>query len=539
MIPTPNLVVSVSRNVAGFCLSHILSCSRTARPVHGRSNIVAMSSDTTVFFQEEVENFMQFTGAEQAKSNSVFIAVMGMTGSGKSSFISAVTGRDDVKIGHELSSCTSSVSIFHHEIGEYNVYFIDTPGFDDTNRSDLEILKAISNFLSVAYANRNYLNGLIYLHQISDTRMGKTKKLNIEMFKALCGEDAFFNVAILTSMWSTDESSAEFAKQVAREEQLKEEYLADILDADGLLRRLKSEDSSTIDVASAKKIFQELFDSWKDDKITLSIQHELINDLVPLSETAAGKVLSFHMNEVYQHYEAEISKLSETIKESRVSTRGLTLYQDESTAVILEHQQCLDQLRADQEAMKMSLLEVHAEEKERLTTQLSAMESRWREELASREREQALREQVLEEMRVSALARDATIAEQQQQQWQAEHRRREQEAAQRQQLRVFATEQERRREWETRYHAQLVQQGRWREEGYRAELKQTRKELEDMRADFEKRMETAGKAKRAWVGPVLEGALTGGLGLAGAMITAGELGPFWHLFTRYTFGCTC
>lgn len=353
--------------------------------------------------------------------------------------------------------------------------------------------------------------------------MGRTKKLNIEMFKSLCGEDAFSNIAILTSMWSTDELSAEFVKQVAREEQLKEEYLTDILSEDGLLRRLKSEDSSTIDVASAKEIFQELFDSWKDDKITLRIQHELVNDLVPLSETTAGKALSFHMDEVYQHYEVELSKLSEAIKEARASTRGSTFHhQDEATATILEQQttvqRYLDQLRADQDAMKMSLLEVYAEEKERLTAQMSAMESRWKQELASREREQALREQVLAEMRASALTRDA--GQQQRQE------RQEREAAQRQQLAVFSAEQDRRRKWEARYHAQLVQQGRWREEGYRAELEKMRKEMKDMKADFTKRMETADKAKRAWVGPLLEGTLSGGLGLAGAMITAGELDSF-------------
>ncbi|KAI2613261.1 hypothetical protein GGR54DRAFT_330483 [Hypoxylon sp. NC1633] len=513
----------------------------TATPRRDRTDNVAMSSDTTIFLQEEVDNFIQFTGAEQAKPNSVFIAVMGkpaapsvlqssdrfggMTGSGKSSFIGAVTGRDDVKIGHELSSCTSSVSIFHHEMGEYNVYFIDTPGFDDTNRSDLEILKSVSNFLSVAYANRNYLNGLIYLHQISDTRMGRTKGLNIEMFKALCGEDAFSNVAILTSMWSTDESSIEFVKQISREAQLKEEYLVDIIGEDGLLKRLKSEDSFTIDVSSAKEIFEGLFDSWKNDKITLRIQHELVNDLVLLHETAAGKALSLHMNDVYQHCEADISKLSENIKEARASIRGPGFHQDEATTAMLEQQNTfqrhLDQLRADQEAMKMSLLEFHAEEKERVTAQLLVMESRWRQELDSREREQALREQLLSEMRASALARDATIAEQRQQQQQAAHWRQEQEAVQRQQLTVFATEQKRSKEWEARYHAELVQQGRWREERYKAELERTRKEMEHMRTDFRTRMETAGKAKRAWVEPLLEGTVSGGLALVGTLISAG------------------
>jgi putative ribosome biogenesis GTPase RsgA len=39
-----------------------------------------------------------------ASSSDVVIAVMGMTGVGKSSFIKAVSGRKDIVIGHKLSS---------------------------------------------------------------------------------------------------------------------------------------------------------------------------------------------------------------------------------------------------------------------------------------------------------------------------------------------------------------------------------------------------------------------------------------------------
>jgi Fe-S cluster assembly ATPase SufC len=38
--------------------------------------------------------------------NEMIIAVMGVTGSGKSSFIRALTGKDDVKVGHGLESGT-------------------------------------------------------------------------------------------------------------------------------------------------------------------------------------------------------------------------------------------------------------------------------------------------------------------------------------------------------------------------------------------------------------------------------------------------
>ncbi|TPX06854.1 uncharacterized protein E0L32_002350 [Thyridium curvatum] len=438
-----------------------------------------MSSEATNVFREEVNNFMrflQFKGSEKVRPNPVFIAVMG---------------------GHTV------------------------PGYlRDTNRSDLEILKTISNFFSVAYANRNYLNGLIYLHQISDPRLGRTRRFNIEMLKALSGEDAFRNIAIVTSMWTPDESSTEWVQQVAREEQLKEEHLAEILDGKGLLKRLKSRDSSTIDVASAKRIFKEAFEYWKNDEIALSIQHELVNELLPLNQTVAGKMLSRHLDETYQYHEVKRSGLSATLEETQVGNEGSSPEQEQDTDTILK------QIRADQSAMQISLFEIHSDEKEHFMADIEARESRWRQELASREREQALREQVLSEMRAEALNRDVTIAELRRQQLEAVSQRREESNAQRQQLTIFAREQDRRIQWETRYHAQLMQQGQWREDAYKAELERTRKELEQLRADIEKRLETVNKAKRAWVGPLLQGLASGGLALTGSIISAGAFDSY-------------
>lgn len=86
----------------------------------------------------------------------------------------------------------------------------------------------MSHYLSVTYANRVSINGIIYLHRISDTRIGGSTKRNIEMMKALCGEDAFSNVTIVTTMWSHDVGSDEHVKQINREQQLKDIYLTDM-----------------------------------------------------------------------------------------------------------------------------------------------------------------------------------------------------------------------------------------------------------------------------------------------------------------------
>ena len=65
-------------------------------------------------------------------------------------FINIATGVD-AGIGHGLESCTSEIGIIKMSLPGSNVVFVDTPGFDDTKRSDSDILKMISDWLEITY----------------------------------------------------------------------------------------------------------------------------------------------------------------------------------------------------------------------------------------------------------------------------------------------------------------------------------------------------------------------------------------------------
>jgi ABC-type lipoprotein export system ATPase subunit len=73
--------------------------------VRGEADIVAQR------LEEEAERFFTFTGIQRPHPDDVFIVVMGMTGSGKSTFISRCTGHD-VVVGHGLHSCVYRDSRF-------------------------------------------------------------------------------------------------------------------------------------------------------------------------------------------------------------------------------------------------------------------------------------------------------------------------------------------------------------------------------------------------------------------------------------------
>ena len=107
---------------------------------------------------------LQFHGSSELReesqtteSHEVAIAVMGVTGVGKSYFIREVSGLDVTTSGG-LESCTSVVQEyrFPFEFANINttVTLVDTPGFNDTFRSDADILKEIAQWMASTYRSK-------------------------------------------------------------------------------------------------------------------------------------------------------------------------------------------------------------------------------------------------------------------------------------------------------------------------------------------------------------------------------------------------
>ena len=54
-------------------------------------------------------------------------------------------------VGNGLKSQTSQVQPYKIKIGEHKVILVDTPGFDDTNMSDTQVLGMIADWLQKTY----------------------------------------------------------------------------------------------------------------------------------------------------------------------------------------------------------------------------------------------------------------------------------------------------------------------------------------------------------------------------------------------------
>ncbi|KAI5995161.1 P-loop containing nucleoside triphosphate hydrolase protein [Pisolithus albus] len=138
---------------------------------------------------------------------------MGPTGAGKSTFIDRAVGRPDINAGHDLTSCTKEVRAtrYPHTDGARNVVLVDTPGFNDTFMTDVQVLRRITDWLNSTYERNVNLTGVLYLHRISDNRVGGASLRNYKMFKELCVKDSFKNVILVTTMWDivTEEVGSE------------------------------------------------------------------------------------------------------------------------------------------------------------------------------------------------------------------------------------------------------------------------------------------------------------------------------------------
>ena len=307
----------------------------------------------------------------------VLIAIMGKTGTGKTSFVNAITEKG-LTVGHGLDSCEYSLSTafpFIHlsnsssngtagtqEIQTANttingreVWFIDTPGFDDTNRSDVDILATIANWVQQANHERKHLSGIIYFHRITDTRMEGSSMKNLRMFRELCGEKNFSNVILCTTMW--DKVEEEEGRRREQELRSKETFWASLVSRGAQVVQHRGPDLA----ASARKIAESLI---QKDTIVLQLQEEL-EQKGSLSDTSAGRLLNSEIEGIKKQHQEEMAALR-----AEMQTNG----GKEEMEFLMES------LKKEIEGMRKAtedLEKLRAEDKKFYDQRLSEMQHRW------------------------------------------------------------------------------------------------------------------------------------------------------------------
>jgi hypothetical protein len=186
------------------------------------------------------------------------------------------------------------------------IWLVDTPGFDDTYKTDAQILADVAVYLSDLYSNQILLTGIIYLHRIQDPRTGQAAMRNIRTFKKLCGDDGLSRTVLVTTFWRyvTPEEGRR------REEELlsRGTLWKFITDRGGKAFQYRETEDS------AKQVIDYILES-KLGKAALTIQVDIVDRGKKLGETEAGEEVKVQMAVLQQSYEKEIERLETELEE--------------------------------------------------------------------------------------------------------------------------------------------------------------------------------------------------------------------------------
>jgi len=182
----------------------------------------------------------------------IVIALIGLTGSGKSHFIETLTNKPALanagltQISQDL--CAYKVS----QSGRPDTILIDTPGFDADKGPDAEILGRIIRWLAETPCTTK-LTGIAYLVRISDNRFSEKPIMNLSIYNQLCGDNAPYVIVFVTTMWDLTNPPA---RAETREKELKDKLLKSMISLGSSLERFHNTPQSAqqiLEKVNAKK----------------------------------------------------------------------------------------------------------------------------------------------------------------------------------------------------------------------------------------------------------------------------------------------
>ncbi|RSL67666.1 hypothetical protein CEP53_002878 [Fusarium sp. AF-6] len=214
---------------------------------------------------------------------------------------------------------TSSIDVFQFTQNERQVYLVDTPGFNDTNRPDIDTLRILATYLSASYVNGVRIHGIVLLHPISDNRMAGSALRNIRMIKAVCGFSSYENLAIATTMWPEETSNVEAKSLEDRENDMmtNDRYFGDLVAKGATVFRHGQTDcrNPSKRLASAQDVTNHLVARLeRRAPEVLRLQREMVDEKKSLGETAAGKAVAEDLEKARTACKKELIELEASIK---------------------------------------------------------------------------------------------------------------------------------------------------------------------------------------------------------------------------------
>jgi hypothetical protein len=226
------------------------------------------------------------------------------------------------------------------------VLLIDTPGFDDTVRSDADIIVEISKCLLAQKKLGVRLMGAIYLYDITRLRMTGSLQRQLVIMKLIVGKESYKHVLLVTTKWGDKNRRSEFEN---RQAELEDEYWEDIIEEGASVCKF---DGST---ESARGIVSQL-NAGTD--VTLALQRQMTaRNHVHLKDTDVGRYALKSREDNRKYYQRLKRKPSKTSKEELDELEtSLRLGQKDPAKLEVELDEKIEQMiqKAVEEEMRKS-----------------------------------------------------------------------------------------------------------------------------------------------------------------------------------------
>lgn len=181
-------------------------------------------------------DFEKFKNINIDETNEKVVVLLGLTGAGKSSFINGIVGRNECEIGDETKSCTKKLQMVNFLKDGINYYFIDTPGFDDANLKEEEIIKILNEL-------KNYprICSILICLKYNDTKLSNSV-MNVlkHIMKIFPDKDFWEHTSIIRTWCQMDDEELKYHK-----EKYKGKLLEGIKDSPNLIKFMKENGINT------------------------------------------------------------------------------------------------------------------------------------------------------------------------------------------------------------------------------------------------------------------------------------------------------
>ncbi|KAF5359457.1 hypothetical protein D9756_003448 [Leucocoprinus leucothites] len=168
------------------------------------------------FFKDMGSSSSKRAKLDNIEENHIIIAVIGLTGVGKSTFINNAVKESRVEVGHGLKPKSLDVQYVDFRVRldgnevEQQVIFVEAPGFD-FDRDEEKMAKKLEEWLKKAASKNLKISGVLYLHRITDLKLSNPPIQHLVLLRKLCEQSikGFPNrIVLVTTMWDLLKSEA-------------------------------------------------------------------------------------------------------------------------------------------------------------------------------------------------------------------------------------------------------------------------------------------------------------------------------------------